>query len=69
MDVRAGLQRKLSAKELMLLNYGVREGSRESLDCREIQAVHPKGNQSLIFIGSADAEAETPVLCPPNVKN
>ena len=39
------------------------------LDCKEIQPVHPKGNQSWIFIGRADAEAETPILWPPDVKN
>ena len=39
------------------------------LDCKEIQPVHPKGNQSWIFIGSTDAEAETPILWPPDVKN
>ena len=39
------------------------------LDCKEIQAVHPKGNQSWIFIGRTDAEAETPILLPPDVKN
>ena len=39
------------------------------LDCKEIQTVHPKGNQSWIFIGRADAEAETPILWPPDVKN
>ena len=39
------------------------------LDCMEIQPVHPKGNQSWIFIGRADAEAETPILWPPDVKN
>ena len=33
------------------------------LDCKEIQPVHPKGNQSLIFIGKTDAEAEAPILC------
>ena len=38
------------------------------LDCK-IQPVHPKGNQSLIFIGRTDAEAETPILWPPDVKN
>ena len=38
-------------------------------DCREIQPVHPNGNQSWIFIGRTDAEAETPVLWPPDVKN
>ena len=39
------------------------------LDCKEIQPVHPKGNQSWIFIGRTDAEAETPILWPPDVKN
>ena len=33
-----------------------------SLDCKEIQPVHPKGDQSLVFIGSTDVEAETPIL-------
>ena len=39
------------------------------LDCKEIQPVYPKGNQSWIFIGRTDAEAETPTLWPPDVKN
>ena len=39
------------------------------LDCKEIQPVHPKGNQSWIFIGNTDAEAETPILWPPDTKN
>ena len=39
------------------------------LDCKEIQPVYPKGDQSWIFIGKTDAEAETPVLWPPEVKN
>ena len=39
------------------------------LDCKEIQTVHPKGNQSWIFIGRTDAEAETPILWPPDMKN
>ena len=39
------------------------------LDCKEIQPVHPKGNQSWIFIGRTDAEVETPILWTPNVKN
>ena len=39
------------------------------LDCKEIQPVHPKGNQSWIFIGGTDAEAETPIHWPPDVKN
>ena len=39
------------------------------LDCKEIQPVHPKGNQSWIFTGRTDAEAETPILWSPDVKN
>ena len=39
------------------------------LDCKEIQLVHPKGNQSWIFIGRMDTEAETPILWPPDSKN
>ena len=39
------------------------------LDCKKIQPVNPKGNQSWIFIGRTDAEAETPILWPPDVKN
>ena len=39
------------------------------LDCREIQPVHSKGNQSWIFIGRTDAEAEIPILWPPDAKN
>ena len=39
------------------------------LDCKEIQPVHPKGNQSWIFIGRTDAEAETLIFWPPDAKN
>ena len=39
------------------------------LDCKEIQPVHPKGDQSWVFIGRTDAEAETPILWPPHVKS
>ena len=62
MDLRVGLYGKLSAEELMLLNCGVGEDSESPLDCKEIQPVHPKGDQSWVFIGRTDAEAETPVL-------
>ena len=68
MDVRVGLQRKLSAEELMLLNCGIGEDSWESLDCKEIQLVHPKGDQSWMFIGRTDVEAGTPILWPPDAK-
>ena len=39
------------------------------LDCKEIQAVHPKGDQSWVFIGRTDVEAETPIFWPPDAKN
>ena len=39
------------------------------LDCKEVQPVHPKGDQSWIFIGRTDAEAETPILWPPDVRS
>ena len=39
------------------------------LDCKEIQSVHPTGDQSWMFMGRTDAEAETPILWPPEVKN
>ena len=39
------------------------------LDCKEIQPIHPKRNQTSIFIGRIDAEAETPILWPPNAKS
>ena len=38
------------------------------LDCKEIQPVHPKGDQSQVFIGRTDAEAETPIFWPPHAK-
>ena len=38
------------------------------LDCKEIQPVHPKGDQSWVFVGRTDVEAETPVLWPPDAK-
>ena len=39
------------------------------LDCKEIQLLHPKGDQSWVFIGRSDVEAETPILWPPDVKS
>ena len=53
----------------MLSNCGVREDSWESLDCKRIKPVNPKGNQLWMFIGSTDAEAEAPVLWPPDGKS
>ena len=53
----------------MLLNYGVEEDSWSPLDCKEIQPVHPKGDQSWIVVGRTDAKAETPILWPLDAKN
>ena len=39
------------------------------LDCKEIQPVHPKGDQSWVFIGRTDVEAETPIVWPPDAKS
>ena len=69
MHVRVGLQKKLSTKELILLNSGVEKTLENPLDCKEIQSVHPKGNQSWVFIRRTDVEAETPILWPPDVKS
>ena len=52
------------------LHFHVLKKTLESpLDCKEIKPVHPKGNQSWIFIGRTEAEAEAPILWPPDVKN
>ena len=69
MDVRVGLWRKLSAEELMLLNCGVGETLESLLDCKNIQAVHSKGDQSWVFFGRNDAKAETLVLWPLHTKS
>ena len=53
----------------MLLNCGVGENSREFLGYEDIKPVNPKGNQSWVFTGRTNAEAETPILWPPDVKN
>ena len=53
----------------MLLNCGVGEDSWESLGSKEIKPVNPKGNQPWIYIGGTDAEAEIPVLWPPDMKS
>ena len=53
----------------MLLNYGVEKTLESPLDCKEIQPVHPKGDQSWVFIGRTDVEAETPILWPPHAKS
>ena len=54
---------------MMLLNCDVGVKTLESLlNCKEIQPVHSKGDQSWLFIGRTDAEAEAPILWPPDAK-
>ena len=48
---------------------GLEKTLQSPLDCKAIQLVHPKGDQSWVFIGRTDAEAEAPILWPPDVKN
>ena len=69
MDVRVGLWRKLSAEELMLLNCGVGEDSWESLGLQRDPTVHSEGDQSWVFFGRTDTNAETPILWLPHAKS
>ena len=63
--VKKAEHQKIDAFELWVL-----EKTLESpLDCKEIQPVHPKGDQSWVFIGRTGAEVETPILSPPHVKS
>ena len=62
MDVRVGLQRKLSTEGLILLNCGVGEDSWEFLWLQGDPTSPSEGDQSLVFIGRTDVEAETPIF-------
>ena len=53
----------------MLLNCALKKTLENPLDSKEIQPVHPKGDQSWVFIGRIDTEAETPICWPPDAKN
>ena len=59
-------KRRLNTKELMLLNCGAGE---DSWDSKDVKPVNPKGNQPWLFIGRTDAEAEAPMLWPPDAKS
>ena len=69
MDVRVELWRKLNMKNWCFLTVVLEETLESPLDCKEIQPVHSKGDQSWVFFGRTDAEAETPILWPPDVKS
>ena len=53
----------------MLLTVVLEKALENPLDCKEIQPVHPKGDQSWVFIGGTDVEAEPTILWPPDVKS
>ena len=53
----------------MLLTVVLEKTLESPLDCKEIKPVNPKGNQSWIFIGRTDAEAEAPIIWPPDAKS
>ena len=61
-------KKKAEHQELMLSSCGAREDSWESLGLQD-HTVNPKGNQSWIFTGRTDGEAEAPILCTPNAKS
>ena len=60
----------ISVDEPWIKYYLLLEKTLENpLDCKEIQPVHPKGDQSWVFIGRTGVEAEAPILCPPDAKS
>ena len=61
--------RKIDAFELMLPTTVLEKTLESPLDCKEIQPVHPKGDQSWVVIARTDAEAETPLPWPPDGKS
>ena len=69
MDVRVDYKESWAPKNWCFWTVVLEKTLESLLDCKEIQPVHPKGNQSWIFIGRTDGEAETPILWPPDVKN
>ena len=69
MDVRVGPWRKLRPKNWCFWTVVLEKTLESPLDCKEIQPVHFKGDQSWVFIGRTDAETETLVLWPPHAKS
>ena len=61
--------KKAEHQKLMFWTVVLEKTLESPLDCKEIQPVYPKGNQSWIFIGSTDAKAETPILWSPDTRN
>ena len=66
MDVRVGLWESWALKNWCFWTVVLEKTLESPLDCKEIQPVHPKGDQSWVFIGRSEVEAETPILWPPD---
>ena len=70
MDIESWTKKKrLSAKNWCFQIMVLDKTLESPLDSKEIKPVNPKGNQSWIFTGRADAEAEAPIFCPPDAKS
>ena len=69
LDVRVGCKESWVLKDWCFWTVVLENTLESPLDCKVITPVHPKGNQSWMFIGRTVAEAETPILWPPDVKN
>ena len=69
MDVRVGYKESWAPKNWCFWTVVLDKPLESPLDCKEIQPVHPKGDQSWVFIGGTDFEAETLILWPPDVKS
>ena len=69
MDVRGGPLKKTAPKNWCFWTVALEKTLESLFDCKEIKPVNPKGNQSWIFIGRTDDEAEAPLLWPPDAKN
>ena len=65
LDLKKADHQRADAFELVMFEKTLKS----FLDCKDIQRVNPKGNQSWIFIGRTDGEAETPIIWPPDAKN
>ena len=61
--------KKAECRRTDVLNVVLEKTLESPLDCKEIQPVHPKEDQSWVFIGRTDVKAETPILWPPDVKS
>ena len=69
MDVKLNCEESWALKNWWFWAVVLEKTLESPLDCKEIQPVYPKGDQSWVFIGRTDAEAKTPVLWPPHAKS